>query len=423
MQVYLFLIFFLLVCSAFFSGSETAVMALNRYRLQHNAKMKAQPQALRLQRLLSKPERLLSMILIGNTFANIILSTLCTWVTLEYLGADWLMVMPLVVTLVVLVFAEVLPKTLAAHFADILAYKVAPVLDLLFWLSLPLIYIMDFFTQSLLRFFGVCTNTPVLDKLSHDELRSMIQSERIALTHTQTDDFQDMLVGVLDLAKMTVNDVIVPRGDVLGVDLAKPWSENMDFLAACKRTTVLVYHQDINNAQGILPISRVIGHMQSAQLNKSAVMRMLLPVQYIPEGTSLTSQLRHFQEHAYSIALVVDEYGDVCGLISIQDIIEEVVGQFTDYENITIGSMLPRKDGSYCLSGQLAVRDINRLLGWQLPDDGPNTLSGLIIEYLGCLPVGPVGVYIAGYKMEVMQMKRTMVFQVRIFPPLKSDVK
>ena len=416
MSEYLLLIFFLLLCSAFFSGSETAVMALNRYRLQHKAKMKSQVQAKRLLRLLSRPERLLSMILIGNTFANIILSTLCTWVTLEYLGSDWLVIMPFIVTMVVLVFAEVLPKTLAAHYADILAYRVAPVLDVLFWLSLPLIMVMDIFTRGMLSCFGVKSSAPVLDQLSQDELRSMIQSRRVSLSHTHKEDFQDMLVGVLDLAKMTVNDVIVPRGEVQGIDLSRPWEKSLAYLATCKRMSVLVYHQDINNAQGVLPLSSVIGYMQHAQLTKSSVSKLLLPVHYIPEGTSLTMQLRHFQEHAYSVALVVDEYGDVCGMVSIQDIIEEVVGQFTDFDNITIGSMLPRKDGSYCLSGQLVVRDVNRLLSWRLPDDGPNTLSGLIIEHLGCMPVGPVGVVIDGYKMEVLQIKSNVIFQVKIFP-------
>ena len=142
---------------------------------------------------------------------------------------------------------------------------------------------------------------------------------------------------------------------------------------------------------------------------------------YIPEGTRLTLQLRHFQEHNYSLALVVDEYGDVCGMVSIQDIIEEIVGQFSDYDNITIGSMLPRKDGAYYLSGQLVVRDVNRLLGWRLPADGPNTLSGMIIENLGCMPIGPVGVVINGYKIEVLKIKSNVVLQVKVFPAATGD--
>jgi len=219
---------------------------------------------------------------------------------------------------------------------------------------------------------------------------------------------------------MTVNDVIVPRGDVVGVDLAKPWDENMRLLTDTARTHVLVYKQDINDAQGVLPISKVIGYMHRARLNESSLTRLLLPVQYIPEGTKLTLQLRHFQEHNYSLALVVDEYGDVSGMVSIQDIIEEIVGQFSDYDNITIGSMMPRKDGAYYLSGQLVVRDVNRLLGWELPADGPNTLSGVIIESLGCMPVGPVSVEVNGYRLEVLQIRDNIILQVKVFPAIKG---
>ena len=417
---YIFVMVLLLCCSAFFSGSETAVMAVNRYRLQHKAKVKKIPAAERLVRMLAKPERLLGMILIGNTFMNMMLSSLMTWVTMTYIGEEWVFVSTLMLTIIVLVFAEIIPKTVAAHYADVLAYLVSSALDFLLWLSMPVVATIDFFTRKLLAVFSIKMEEHVLDKLTHDELRSLIRSKRLDAAHVTDEQFEDMLVGVLDLANMTVNDVMISRQEVFGLDLSRPWAEVVGAMSRSERMVVPVYVEALDQCLGMLTLSRIIPFMQDGKCNKQKLRQLLDPIRYVPEGTDLSSQLRHFQDHQYNFALIVDEYGDVCGVLSIEDIIEEIIGQFTHHDHITIGSLMPRRDGSYCLSGQLSIRDVNRLLRWQLPENGPNTLSGSIMEYLGCIPEGLFCVVMEGHRVEILQLRGSMIAQLKVYPVCAS---
>ncbi|MEC8064347.1 MAG: CNNM domain-containing protein [Pseudomonadota bacterium] len=406
----------LLLASAFFSGSETAVMAVNRYRLQYRARSKSDQAARTLYKLLAKPQKLLGMVLIGNTFMNMLMASLSTWLTIELLGESFVMLQTILLTLLVLVFAEVMPKTIAAHFADSLAYRVSWVLAMLLWLFYPLVWLVNLVTDNLLSLFGLRLESPLAAKLSKDELRGLIHAKRLKPRKSGEDDFQHMLVGVLDLDSMTVNDVMIPRQEIKGVNLQADIRQINAVIMQSNSMHLIVYDGEVNNIQGMLHVHDVLRLMQDCRLTAEAIAKILVKPHFVPEGTRLNKQLENFKAQQYSTALVVDEYGEVCGAVKIEDIIEEIIGEFSMHSQITLGSVRPNKDGSYGLSGQLAVRDVNRILGFELPEDGPNTIGGLVLEHLECLPSGCLGLEIEGYRIEVLEVTGKVVQKVKIYP-------
>ena len=410
----------LLLSSAFFSGSETAVMAVNRYRLQFRARNKDDVAARRLYGMLSKPQELLGMVLIGNTFMNMLMASLSTWLTIQFFGESYVMLQTIFLTLLVLVFAEVMPKTIAAHFADTLAYRVSGVLSFFLWLLYPLVATVNWVTDHLLAIIGLRLESPLVAKLSRDELRGLIHQKKLKPRQTGEDDFQHMLVGVLDLDSMTVNDVMIPRQEIKGVNLQAGLPEVMSVLMQSTSMCVVVYDGKINHVLGMLHIHSVLGLMKDGNLTAEAIKKVLTKPSFVPEGTRLNQQLENFKTERYSTALVVDEYGEVCGMVNIEDIIEEIIGEFSMHDKITLGSIRPNKDGSYVLAGQLAVRDVNRILGFDLAEDGPNTIGGLVVERLECLPDGLLGVVIDGYRIEVVELAGKVVQKLKIIPQSKE---
>lgn len=400
----------LLLCSAFFSGSETAVMASNRYKVQHLAKNK-NTAARKLMRFQEKPQALLGMILIGNTFANMLLSALVTWATIQHLGEAWVLLATCMLTLCVLVFAELIPKTIAAYFADKAALRVAPYLVVLLWCLRPIVAVVNNFVDGLLHFWGLSLQKPHVHLLSNDELKGLIQlrSNQKQETTQGGEEFSQMLVGVLDFASMTVNDVMLNRHEIEGIDLQWEEEKILQTLSKAPRMSHLVYEKNLAKTLGVLQLNHVLGLVDGTTFTKRRLLPFLQPVQYVPEGTALTKQFRRFHKHNCSIALVVDEYGAIAGLVNMEAIIEEIIGEFSLHDSVTFGRLKADSDGGYVLGGQLLLRDINRYLDWRLPNDGPVTLSGWIIECLGCIPEGPVGFCQAGYKVEVIKMSHSTV--------------
>lgn len=406
----------LLLASAFFSGSETAVMAVNRYRLQFRARDKGDVAAKRLYTLLAKPQQLLGVVLIGNTFMNMLMASISTWLTIETLGESYVMLQTVLLTLLVLVFAEVMPKTVAAHFADSIAYRTVGILSVMLTLLYPLVWIVNTVADGLLHCFGLRLETPLVGKLSRDELKGLIHAKRLTPRKDVEDDFQHMLVGVLDLDSLTVNDVMIPRQEIKGIDLGSDWEGVLSTLLQTRSMHMVVYEDQINNIAGVLHLTDVLALMHAGQLTQENIKRTLSQPHFVPEGTLLNKQLQNFKKYQYNIAVVVDEYGEVCGVVNIEDIIEEIVGEFSLHNNITLGSVTPHADGSYLLNGQLAVRDVNRILGFDLPEEGPNTIGGLVLEHLECIPDGVVGLMIAGYYLEVQSVQENCVQKVKIRP-------
>ena len=416
--VFLLIIVFLFMLSAFFSGSETALMASNRYKAQHLA-TKGNLAATRLHSIHQKPEDMLGMILIGNTFANILLSSLLTWLTMDYFGPAWVFLMTCVLTLCVLVFAELLPKTLAAYHADRLAMLLGGVLNGLLWLLYPVVKLVNAFVGYLLARAGVRLKSGALQALTHEELKGIIKSQRISLKH-EPGNFQQMLVGVLDLAGMTVNDVMVNRQDMMAVDVGLTQTKMLDAFAKSQRVSHVVYDGSIARILGVVKVSSVLQLLHANRFNKQALLNELEPCRFVPEGTSLQTQLKSFQKDKYQIAVVVDEYGDVTGSVNIEDIIEEIIGEFSLHEQVTVGKLKRNLDGSYLLSGKLPVRDVNKMLGLAIPESGPHTLSGWVIEYLACIPDGPLCLRYENVCLEVMQLSGNKIHSLRLWTTDKA---
>lgn len=414
-EVLLFALVGLILLSGFFSGSETGVMSLNRYRLQHLVRQKRRG-AERLQQLLRRPDRLLGVILIGNTFANILASALATVLAVRLLGDYGVLVSTVGLTMVVLIFAEVLPKTVAALYPEKVALPIGVILQALLRLMYPVVWLISGIANGVLRLFGVRVGQHKLDVLSRDELRGLVQS-----TDHSTPDDEHMLMGVLDLEKMTVNDSMVPRSDIVGLDLNERWKMIIKQLQRSPRPYWVVYRGDIDQVQGVLMVTRVVELLARGCLNRTTLQRAIQPMTFIPEGTSLRVQLMNFQRDKYQMGLIVDEYGDIQGLITLEDILEEIIGEFIPDtpEEAKVQDVEPRPDGSYWVLGNCSVRDINRAMGWSLPTEGPNTLSGLIIEHLEAIPEGRVCLRIAGYPMEVLHVQDKKIERVKIMPALR----
>lgn len=406
----------LVTLSGFFSGSETSITSLNRHKLQHNANKKNK-NALLLMSLLKNPDKILSAILIGNTMSNILASSITTIVALR-MGNDIAAISaPFLLTLVILVFAEIAPKTVATLYPEKIAYPAVTILSLFLKILYPLVFLTNSMSKILLKLCKIKTEKSVFSPLTQEELRGILSTQD---KNIKNELESDMLVGVLNLDQVTVNGVMIPRNEIEGLDIDANWSSIMGALKSCKRKQVIVYRSSIDDALGVLNLTTAIELMEKGILNKNTISRSLKEIKYIPEGTSLKKQLKNFQKHSFDHGLIVDEYGDILGLIQLEDIIEEITGKI--YQDTTNKEKLEKKnDGSYVVSGNFAVRDLNRELNWELPIDGPTTLSGMIIEYLETIPEGKVCSVIQGYPMEILKYKDNKIITVQVFKRKKIN--
>jgi Mg2+/Co2+ transporter CorB len=402
-----------IVLSAFFSSTETALMSVNRYRLRHLA-LQGHAGARLAEKLLARPDRLIGVILLGNTLANVAAASIVTLMTLTAVGERWLWLSSGVLTILLLLFSEVGPKTYGALNAERLALPSVYVYRPLLWVCYPLVWLINLITNALLRGVGVSAERVASHSLSADELRTVVgeAGSLIPLKH------QQMLVSILDLENSTVDDIMVPRSEVAGIDVNDDWERILAVLREAQHTRMPVFDGDLDHILGILHMKRVTRELARGELDRDGLFRLALQREpyYVPAGTTLNQQLLAFQENQRRHAYVVDEYGDVEGLVTIEDLLEEIVGEFTTLPRSLKRTVQAERDGSYTVSGSTTLRALNRALGWKLPTDGPKTLNGLILEYLETIPEPGTALKLAGHRLEVLQLADNAVKTARIWP-------
>ncbi|MEX0731655.1 MAG: HlyC/CorC family transporter [Aquisalimonadaceae bacterium] len=401
----------LIVLSAFFSSSETALMTLNRYRLRHLAK--AGHRSARLaSELLKRPDRLIGVILLGNNFVNILAASLATLIALRLYGEGAIGAASLLLTLVILIFAEVAPKTLAALNPERLAFPFAWPLAALLKLLYPLVWLVNGAANGVLRLFGIRPDASGPDTLSREELRTVVNEAGAMIPRRH----QKMLVNILDLEKATVEDIMVPRNDIVGVDVNDDWDDIVNQLSGSQHTRLPVYRDSIDDVIGILHLRQVIANLVKGSLDEKALLTQVQDPYFIPEGTQLQTQLVNFQRNRRRIGMVVDEYGDIMGLVTLEDILEEIVGEFTTDPAAGSRHLRPQPDGSYVAQGNISIRELNRALDWGLPTDGPKTLNGLVMEHLQAIPEPGISMLIHGFPVTIVQTHENRVKTAQIMP-------
>lgn len=399
----------LILLSAFFSASETGMVAINRYRLRHLARQ-GHKAAKRVEALQQRMDKLLSAVLIGNNFANIYAATLATLLAIKWFGDTGAAIAPLVLTIFMLILAEVTPKVYAANRPEQVAFPASLLLRPLLWLLTPLIWFVNGFSNLVLKLAGIRPGSSPADSLSPEELRTVVNEAGGMLPERH----RRMLLSVLDLEKITVDDIMIPRNDLLGIDLADDMDTILNTLRNASHTRLPVFQGDTNNIVGMLHLRRVSHLLQQAEITRDDITALMTKPYFVPEGTQLNHQLLHFQNQRKRIGIVVDEYGEVLGMITLEDILEEIVGEFTTNLTATHEDIRPQADGSYLMDGAMHLRDINRTLHWQLPTDGPKTLNGLILEHLQNIPDSSVSLRIGRYCIDVLQLKDNTVKMARV---------
>ncbi|MFZ5555870.1 MAG: HlyC/CorC family transporter [Pseudomonadota bacterium] len=408
----------LLVCSAFFSISETAMMALNRYRLRHLAQ-KGQRGARLAARLLANTDKLLSVILLGNNLVNMAAAALVTVLTIRLYGDGELAVSlaTLLLTVIVLIFCEITPKVIAASHPEPIAFTASYLLTPLLKIVYPLVWVLNLAVRGLLWLLRVRQPADGPPRLSMEELRTLVleAGKYIPQKH------QSILVNLFELEGIRVDDVMVPRSHIEAVDLDAPMEKIKDQVSTSYHTRLLVYRGELDSIVGILHARRVLNLFNDPGTTSDDLARVSQTPYFVPSGTPLLTQLHQFQENQQRLGLVVDEYGELQGLITVEDILEEIVGEFTTHSPAAAGGFTRLEDGSYLVEGATTLRELNRKLGFALPLDGPRTLNGLILEHFQDIPEAGTSVKIGDQPMEIVQTQDRAVRMVRVFPPLPKD--
>ena len=401
----------LVILSAFFSSAETAMMTLNRHKLRHLQKNKIRG-AIRAGKLLDRPDRLIGLILIGNNMVNIFASAVATVISIRLWGDAGVYIATGALTVVILVFAEVTPKTIAALHPERVAFPASVILLPLMTLMSPVVAMVNAVTNRLSRLLGFDPKKEAYEHVSADELRTIVTDagKLIPARH------RELLINIMDLVQVSVDDIMVPRNEVYGINLDNTDQEILLKIQSTAHTRLPVWRDDINNIIGVLHMRSISRVVNGLTLDRVALEREMEKPYFVPESTPLHTQLINFQEMKKPLAVVVDEYGEVRGVVALGDILEEIVGDFTSNMAETTESILLERDGSYIIDGTENIRDINKTLGWSLPKDGPKTLSGLILEYLESFPAAPAGLTIGDYRLEILELEGNVVRLVRAQP-------
>lgn len=408
---------FLILVSGFFSGSETGLMSLNRYRLRHLADKKNKS-AMRAFRLLQKPDKLIGLILLGNNFVNILASAIATIIGIRLFGETGVLIATIILTIVILVFAEVTPKTLAAMHPEKFALPATLILEPLLRLLYPFVWFVNLSSKLIFKILGI-RQAANSDKLSSEELRIVVNEAATMIPKGH----QEMLLSILDLEKVTVDDIMVPRNEIIGIDFEDEWPDIIKQFTETQHTRLPVYEGDINHIIGIIHIRRALRFFHNEDSNKDDFKKIIREAYYVPTGTPLNTQLLNFQHEKRRNAMVVNEYGDILGLVTLEDILEEIVGEFTTDPSASRKDLHIKDDGTYLIDGSITVRELNKILSWKLPTEGPKTLNGLIIEYLEHIPEPGTSMLLDNYPIEIIQTTRNAVKTVLIDPNLNNTPK
>ncbi|MER0204259.1 MAG: HlyC/CorC family transporter [Nitrosomonas sp.] len=414
LHIMLIALVFLLVLSGFFSLSETSMMAINRYRLRHLAKQGHRGARLTIK-LLDHTDRLLGVILLGNNLLNTASATLVAIIVATLFAHDdfALFMGTIAVTFAILVFSEITPKVIAAAYPERIAIAASYVLTPLLIIFYPIVWFVNLFVSGLLILFRLKPQKGSLEqKISTEELKTLVLEGGHFIQHKH----QSMLLNLFDLETITVDDVIVPRSQIEAIDLNADDEIIHTQLLTCHHTRLPLYRARLDNIVGIVHVRKVLNQMQGGKITAATLEKVMREPYFIPSGTSLFSQLQLFQENQKRVGLVVDEYGEWLGLVTLEDIVEEIIGEFTTQAPNLASTFSKQEDGSFIVEGSTLLRELNRKLGFQFPLDGPKTLNGLILEYFEDIPEAGTGLSIAGYPMEVIQTKNRVVKTVKIFP-------
>lgn len=404
------LLVLLLMLSAFFSGSETALMSLNRYRLRHKARSGHRGAQLA-EKLLERPDRLIGLILLGNNLVNFTAVALVTMIALQIGGEPAVAIGTLLLTVVVLIFSEAAPKTLAALRPERLAFPASFVYYPLLFVTYPFVWMINLASNAVLWLLGVRGSDNRMHSLTSEELRTVVFEAGSLISRK----YRNMLINILDLEKVSVDDVMVPHNEIVGIDLDCDMAEITAVISSSEHTRLPVYRDNIDNVVGVLHLRHLANIASKPSLNKQDIEAALVEPYFVPEGTPLSTQLVQFQKSKQRFALVVDEYGDIQGIVTLEDILEEIVGEFTtDPAASTDEHIVRESPTSYLVSGTANIREMNRVMNWELPTDGPKTLNGLIVEYLETIPETGTGLKIGGYPIEIVASDENRVQQARI---------
>lgn len=390
------------------------MMSLNRYRLRHlvqsghtGAKLASQ--------LLAATDKFLGMVLFGNNLINAAIALLVGEIAFRYLGNSQLALVAATgaATFAILVFSEITPKVVGATYAERIALPASYLLTPLLRVSQPVVWFINLFVRALLALLRLKLRPePGAHTLSVEELRTLVLE-----TGYLPQKHQSILLNLFDLEAITVDDVMVPRSQIEAIDLDAPLEEIQQQIATAHHRLLLVHQGHLDEVVGTLRARSVLNLVQNEELTKDKLRELIREPYFVPAGTPLFSQLQNFQEHQDRVSLVVDEYGELMGLVTLEDILEEIIGEFTTHSPLQTGGFVKQADGSYLVEGATLLRELNRKLGFGFPLDGPKTLSGLILEYLQDIPEPNTSVRIAGYPLEIVQTQDRVVKAVRVFPP------
>ena len=408
-------IVFLLFLSAFFSGVETAMMSLNRYRLKHLVKENDKG-AIRADKLLKRPDRLLGVILIGNNFVNILAASLTTVLCLNLFGDSGVVIGSIVLTLIILVFAEITPKTFAALNSEKVALPASLILKYLQKLLRPLVLFVNFFSNFFMRLLGT-KETTINEDLSPEELKSVLENSGDLIPRK----YQDMLISVLELDKVSVDEVMTQRSEVIGIDINQPIENILSNLQNNQKDFLPVYNESLDDLRGVIDLYGITSFLSNEDKSIESLIESLDEAYFIPENTPLSTQLFNFQKNKKTVAVIIDEYGSVKGLVTIKDVLEEIVGELaTDIDKETV-EIMEQKDGSYLIDASVPLRELNKKLNWQLPINGAKTLNGLIIDQVETIPENNIKIEIDNYVIETVLIRNNMIKIARVLQIKKED--
>ena len=408
-------IVFLLFLSAFFSGVETAMMSLNRYRLKHLVKENDKG-AIRADKLLKRPDRLLGVILIGNNFVNILAASLTTVLCLNLFGDSGVVIGSIVLTLIILVFAEITPKTFAALNSEKVALPASLILKYLQKILRPLVLFVNFFSNFFMRLLGT-KETTINEDLSPEELKSVLENSGDLIPKK----YQDMLISVLELDKVSVDEVMTQRSEVIGIDINQPIENILSNLQNNQKDFLPVYNESLDDLRGVIDLYGITSFLSNEDKSIESLIESLDEAYFIPENTPLSTQLFNFQKNKKTVAVIIDEYGSVKGLVTIKDVLEEIVGELaTDIDRETV-EIMEQKDGSYLIDASIPLRELNKKLNWQLPINGAKTLNGLIIDQVETIPEDNIKIEIENYAIETVLIRNNMIKIARVLQTEQKD--
>ena len=394
------LIAFLVLMSAFFSGSETGMMAINRYRLKHLVQEKNKS-AKRVSKLLERTDRLLGVILIGNNFTHTLATALATVIAIRIWSDNAVLAVTVFMTIVMIIFAEVMPKTIAALKPESVALPASHLLKPLSKVLSPLITLVSFVSNGTARLFGIDLDNANKDELKPEELRTLLQTSGVPKRQ------EEMLMGIFDMDNLSVNDVMIPKNEIVGIDINDSLDSILNSLQEIDFTYIPCYEDSIDNILGFLSLNKKADFLVKGDQSKDSLKEELQDPLFVPENTALYKQLTNFQSTGRRVGVIVDEYGDIEGIITLRSILEVIVGEIS--ESMEKMDILPQADGTFLIEGGMMIRDINRRLKWDLPTEGPKTLSGLILEEIQTIPDTNVGLTLEGYRLETVLIKENVI--------------